>query len=235
MDKVWVRYLKKPRLRKPIVIAAAQGLRSVGKAAVEYLVKELKPRPRLFAELYCVDFCVEYLGPSYLGYPGLAGAEVVEGVAALPRIKFYWHDKPELIITDGYQALYSSQYRVARRVAELYAELGARLIISLGAHVAGKGVQCLSSDRQLVVEMKKHGIEITKTEKFIGFSGLVLMAGKKLGIPALGLLAETTPAENPEAPDPRASKALLEKLGEILGVEIDTSRLVREEEPAYIL
>lgn len=234
MDEVWIRYLEKPRLRKPVAITAAQGLRSVGRTAVRYLIRELRPKPRLFAELYSVGFCIEYLGPSYLGYPGLAGVEVVDGVAALPRIGFYWYAKPELVITQGYQAVYPLQYPVARRTAGLYAELGVRLIVSLGAHIAGRGVQCLGSDRRLLQEMEKHGVKVTTTERFIGFSGLVLIEGRKLGIPALGLLAETTPAEDPEAPDPKASRMLVEKLGEILDMDIDTSRLVREEELSYI-
>jgi len=234
MKKVWIEYLEEPKLMQPVAIAAAQGLRSVGRIAVKYLIEKLKPR--LFARLYCADFCVEYFGPSYLGYSGIAGCEVSNGIAELPCIRFYWHSKPELVITDGYQAAYSSQYEVARRTVDVYERLGVKRVISLGAHVTEGGIQYLASDVEIIEEMEGRGVERTKTNRFIGFSGLVLGEGKRRGIKSLGLLGGTTPSMEPEEPDRNAAKALLDKLREILEIDIDTSELAvgeRREEEVY--
>ncbi|MDI6654817.1 MAG: PAC2 family protein [Candidatus Hydrothermarchaeota archaeon] len=227
MKKVWVEYLEEPKLAQPVAIAAAQGLRSVGRIAVKYLIEKLKPR--LFAKLYCVDFCVEYFGPSYLGYSGIAGCEVSNGIAELPCIRFYWHAKPELVLTDGHQAAYPSQYEVVRRTVDIYERLGVRRIISLGAHATDGSIQCLAGDKEIIEEMERHDIERTKTDRFIGFSGLVLGEGKKRGMKSLGLLGKTAPSMELEEPDRDAAKALLDKLREILEIDVDTSELAVEE------
>jgi proteasome assembly chaperone (PAC2) family protein len=229
MEKTWVRYVEKPALKEPVAIAGAQGLRSVGKIAIEHLIKELKPR--LFANLYCVNFCVAYQGPSYLGYPGIAGVEVRQGIVELPRVKFYWHEKPALIITAGYQAEHYGQHEVARKTVELYQEFGVKRIISLGSQILEKGVRCLGGGKKIIDEMEKYRIKKTKVERFLGFSGLILDIGNAKGIETLGLLGETVEASDPESPDPHAAKQVLDKLGDILGMHIDTSTLKRVEKP----
>ena len=223
--KTWIRYIKKQHHPGSVAVVGAPGLRSVGNIAVKHLIKKLNPE--LFAELYSFHFSVVYSGPSYLGYPGAAGARVAKGVVELPKVEFYYKE-PRLLITKGYQASPQGQLEVASKVVDLYEEAGVERIISLGAHI-GKGVQYFVTHPVIKREMIMHRIEKSDTDRFIGFSGLVLDIGRKRGMEGFCLLGGTSVSLNPEYPDLYAAKTVLDKLCEILDIKIETSELRKKE------
>lgn len=230
--KVWIDYRDKSKmeLKEPIAIVGSSGLRSVGKIAVDMLVEKL--HPRLFAELYSYGFPGIYYGASYLGAPSSVGVKIAKGnVVELPRAEFYIleneNQSQDIIITRGYQASDAlNQYAVADKVTDLFAELGVKKVISLGAQVIEEGIRGCATDLDLLEELYKYEIKKTNVDRFIGFSGLVVAIGRMKGLKGVCLFANT--AQNladPEYPDLNATKELLDKLGEILGFKVDTSDL----------
>ncbi|MDI6903626.1 MAG: PAC2 family protein [Methanocellales archaeon] len=224
----WIRCDRRPRLRKPVAIVGSPGLCSVGRIAIDHLINEL--RPKLFAELHSNRFPAVYHGPSWLGSPGSPGVRVIDGVAVLPRVEFYLHRAPELVITRGYQASASTgQYEVAIKVLDLYEELGVRRMFVLAAHPGGRGsVFCAATDPGMVEEMGGHGIGRREPGGFYGFSALVLGMGKLRNIRGLCLFGGVEPIlERPESPDPHAAKVVLDRLNDLLKIDVDTSELER--------
>ncbi len=230
--KVWIDYCdkSKKKLKEPIAIVGSLGLRSVGKIVVDELVE--KTHPRLFAELYSYGFPAIYYGPSYLGTPSAVGVKIMKGnVVQLPSVEFYALERQkqnqDIIITRGYQSYNAlNQYAVADKVTDLFKELQVKKVISLGAQVIEEGITSCATDLELLEEMYKFGIKRTNVDRFIGFSGLVVAIGRQKGLKGVCLFANTSQnLANPEYPDFNAAKELLEKVDEILGINVDTSDL----------
>lgn len=231
--KVWIedyRDKSKINLKEPIAIIGASGLRSVGKIVVDTLVE--KTQPQLFAELYSYGFPAVYYGPSYLSAPSGVGVKIQKGsVVQLPSVEFYalkqQNQNQDIIITRGYQSYNAlNQYAVADKVTDLFNELQVKMVISLGAQVIEEGTTGCATDLELLEEIHKFGIERTNVDTFIGFSGLVVAIGREKGLKGVCLFANTIQnMENPEYPDFKASKELLEKVCEILKIHVDTTDL----------
>jgi uncharacterized protein len=214
--------------KEPRAIVGSPGLRSIGKMAVEYMIKQLQPR--LFAELYSHFFPVSYAlsasyitSPSYLGEVGVS----VERVSKIPRIEFYAQERLNLVIIKGYQADFNGQYEVADKTALFLKELGVREIVSLaGDGHGGDGVHCAATSSETLNRLKKKGFDAGYIGPFLGFSGLAIGSGIRQGIEGICLFGRTTPnQEEPEFPDLKAAKNVLDTLKIILEMDLDTSTL----------
>jgi proteasome assembly chaperone (PAC2) family protein len=226
--KNWTREVREAKLSQPVALVGSPGLRSVGLTAVDYLVKKLPCK--LFLELYSGSFPAEYaLTPSYIatpGFPGSGGVVLRNGSPELPRVEFHsWQDR--VIVVKGYQADFEGQYQVAETIIDHLHQLGTRRVVVLAAHgKGGEGVQCAATDKRILKEMAEHGIEIGYEGPFFGLSGLILGIALTRGIEGLALFGLTTAMpEDPEFPDPAATKTLLEKVSEILNLPLDLSEL----------
>jgi proteasome assembly chaperone (PAC2) family protein len=225
---VWIKHYKN-KIRTPTAIVGSPGLRSIGNIAIEFLVKELKPK--LIAELFSQYFPIIHgTKPSYLPhseYPGQAGIYLDKGVAKLPRIEFYLLKSPPLLITKGYNAGFMGQYEIANNVLDLFEEFDTkRMIVLAGYGMEGKEVSCSATDLKTVEELKKNGIEIGYEGPFFGFSGLVFGLGTLRRINGISLFGRTKPIpEEPEYPDKNAAKAILEKVNTLLNLKLDLSKI----------
>lgn len=213
-----------PNFRKPVAIVGSPGLRSIGKVAVNLLVKELKAK--LIAEMYTSNFPILYdTKPSYTsipGFSGIVGGKVKRGKLRLPTVRFYFTNEPELVIVKGYHANFEGQYYVAEKVARSLLKFNVRRIYILAGYaVDGPDVCCAATDEKLIDEMKKFNLNIGYQGPFMGFSGLVFGMGKIFNIEGICLFGRTKPnPDNPQYPDPPAAKAVLSKLDEILSLNI---------------
>jgi proteasome assembly chaperone (PAC2) family protein len=235
--KVWIEYrdTREIALKDPVAIVGSPGLRSVGKLVVDVLVESLQPT--LFAELFSYGFPCIYYGPSYLEAPSHAGALIEKGyVTKLPNVAIYVlkNESPgeeangrDIVIIKGYQAYDAyNHYMVADKLTDLFTELNITRVISLGAQVIEEGIRCCVTDVGLLEEMSRYGIETTQVDRFIGFSGLVTAIGREKGIEGVCLFASTVQSStDPEYPDFSAAKELLEKVSEIVKLEVDTTDL----------
>lgn len=218
-----------------VAIVGSRGMRSVGRIAVDYLIEKLQPR--LIDELYSTHFPIVYqTQPSYAAhpdYPGRPGIWLQKEGVQLPRVEFYLSESPRLLLTRGYHANFQGQYQVAEQVLDVFEKHSVKRLFVLAGYGVGKGeVCCAATELELVNELKKYGVETEYEGPFIGFSGLVLGLAKLRGIKAACLFGRSQPSpEDPELPDPRAAKKVLEKLSSILDLNLDLSGL--EESRAY--
>lgn len=234
--KVWINYrdTREIKLKDPVAIVGSPGLRSVGARVIDALVENLQPR--LFAELFSYGFPCVYYGPSYLEAPSHAGALIVKGnIVELPNVAVYLVKNEDLeqangqdiLLIKGYQAYDAfNHYMVADKLTDLFMELSITRVISLGAQVIEGGIRCCATDVGLLEEMSHYGIETTHVDRFIGFSGLVTAISREKGIEGVCLFASTAQnLSDPEYPDFGAAKNLLEKVGEIVKLKVDTTDL----------
>jgi len=220
-ESTWIKHHKTVELNEPIAVVGSSGLRSIGRLVVDHLIKELKPQ--LIAELYSTHFPLIYQTiPAYSPHPelpGIGGVEIESGEVGLPRVQFYAHSHPPLIITKGYNANFNGQYEVAGRVIDFFKELQVRRIVVVAGYGSKeKKVCCAANEEKIIDEIKnKFQIEVDYKGPFYGFSGLVFGLARLRGIEALCLLVSAEPVPtDPEAPDEESSKMLLNKLNQIL-------------------
>ncbi len=112
-------------------------------------------------------------------------------------------------------------------VLELTQELGVELVVTLGSlladvpHTRPAPVSAAASDPSLVEEL---GVEPSRYEGPTGIVGVLLDACRQEGLPSVSLWA-AVPHYVSLAPSPRAALALLRRLGEVVGAEIDLDEL----------
>ncbi len=131
------------------------------------------------------------------------------------------------MIVDGYHPNFSGQYEVATRTLEFLKKAEAsRIIVLAGYGHKGKDIVVASTSLEELEKLKRWNLEPGYQGPFYGFSGLIFGLSKTFSIPAISLFARTEPVpEDPEFPDPLAARALVQKLSEILGFEIDITKL----------
>ena len=219
--------LEEYQVTQLVGIVASRGMRSIGIIAIDYLIKNL--HPRLIDELYSTHFPIIYeTQPSYAAhpdYPGTPGIRLQKIGAALPKVEFYLSDSPQLLLTRGYHANFQGQHEVAEQVLDIYEKHSVKRLFVLAGYGVGEGeVCCAATDLELVEEIKRHGIGTGYQGPFMGFSGLVLGLAKLRGIKGVCLFSRSQPSvEDPEYPDPRAAKKVLEALNRVLDLNLDLS------------
>lgn len=116
-------------------------------------------------------------------------------------------------------------------VTGLALDLGVELVVTLGAlladvpHTRPAPVTGAATDPGLVQEL---GLELSRYEGPTGIVGVLHDACRRAGISSASLWA-AVPHYVSLAPSPRASRALVAKLGELLRVEIDVAQLEEAE------
>src|SRR5829696_8312597 len=119
-------------------------------------------------------------------------------------------------------------------VAELATDLGVELVVTLGSlladvpHTRPSPVTGSASDEELVERL---GLQASRYEGPTGIVGILHDACKQRDLPSASLWA-AVPHYVSLTPSPRAALALCERLGDILGVEIDVEEL-REAAEGY--
>ncbi|MEM1513414.1 MAG: proteasome assembly chaperone family protein [Candidatus Thermoplasmatota archaeon] len=221
IEEIKIVYLEKPQLKEPILIEGLPGIGNVGKIAAEHIIEEIKAKK--FAELYSTDFPPQVIIGS-------------DGVVRLVKNEFfYWKGEKDLIILTGdYQALSPhGQYMLAEKILDLAEAFGVKMIFTLGGYGLGIEVERprvtgAATDKELVEELKKHGV-IFKDEEgggIVGASGLLLGLGKLRGMRGACLMGETSGY----IVDPNSAREVANVLTKILGLKISLSSLDRKAE-----
>jgi len=111
-----------------------------------------------------------------------------------------------------------------------------RLIISTGGYlplqkIDGDQVYGVATDQKLLESLKPHDIKTLSNDvkSITWFNGLVLGAAKNRNIDGIGLFGEII---DPEAPQHRAAKNIINKIEKILKIQINTDELqIAEKSP----
>ena len=120
----------------------------------------------------------------------------------------------------------------SKLVIELARDLDVELVITLGSlladvpHTRAAPVTGAASDPALVESL---GLQHSRYEGPTGIVGVLQDSCRREGVPAASLWA-AVPHYVSLAPSPRAARALCDRLGQLLGVEIDTAELEEAEE-----
>jgi proteasome assembly chaperone (PAC2) family protein len=229
-----LRIYERPTLERPVLIGAFRGWNDGGQAATlatGYLARlwEARKFADIDPELF-VDFQATR--------PQVTLDEGQTRKIEWPENAFFRARIPgsnrDAVILVGVEPNY--RWRTfSEVVAELAADLGVELFVTLGAlladvpHTRPSPVTGAATDPKLVDEL---GLQLSRYEGPTGIVGVLLDACRRGGIPSVSLWA-AVPHYVSLAPSPRAARALVERLGGVLGVDIDVSEL-REAEEEYV-
>jgi len=201
--------------RRPVIICGVPDAGLVGAIATSYLVKKLEMKE------------VGYLDSDELP-PVLV---FHKGKPSMP-IRMYERNGIVVIISEVAIPL-SLILDLAKVIVSWATKKEAQRIIVLGGMPVPNrieiekpeviGAAVLNEDREL---LNKLGIEILKEGFLSRVHALVAKECLKRKVPCIALLAQSYL----EYPDPGAAAAVLEKLGDIIGVDIDVKPLLEEEE-----
>lgn len=84
----------------------------------------------------------------------------------------------------------------------------------------------VGNGKDAVEFLRKHGVEVIEEGFIAGFYALLLRESKKYRIPGLALLGQSFP----KYPDPGAAASVIDKLAEMLGIDIDVKPLLEKED-----
>lgn len=214
-----VNYVRRPKLRKPILIAGLPGIAQIAKLAVEYMVHELKAQK--FAELYTDQF------PEWVIREG--------GLVTNLKVNFH-HCRPKgagrdfiLVTADAQAATQSGQYQLSDDILDVALHHRVDTVVTMAAYALSPGerkrlVVGVASDAASRELLRKHGIEILDTGMIVGMNGLLLgLAGlrKLKGFCLLG-------ATEGWLLDVKATEAVLRALREVLNFELDLTDLYKQ-------
>jgi predicted ATP-grasp superfamily ATP-dependent carboligase len=221
----------RPELRRPVMIAAFRGWNDGGQGATlggGYLARQWGAE--VFAEIDPENFYdFQAVRPNVSLEDGLTRKlEWPENTffhAAIPGL-----DRDAVILLGVEPNLRWKTY--SRLVLELTQELGVELVVTLGSlladvpHTRPAPVSAAASDPSLVEEL---GVEPSRYEGPTGILGVLLDACRQEGIPSVSLWA-AVPHYVSLAPSPRAALALCNRLGELVGTDIDVAELEQASE-----
>jgi len=216
-----VKIFKKPKLRSPYMVAAWPGMGGVAIIAANYLRQQLEAEEIGELDPY------RFFSPAQV----LIQDHLIQ-VPEFPESKFYsWGENREhglLIFTGSSQP--ESGYEFAQQVLDVAEEFQVVRIYTFAAfpllihHSRQPGVWGTATDVELVEYLEGFGVQLMEHGSIGGLNGLLLGVAKERGIGGICLLGEI-PVYATQVANPRASRAVLEVLLEMLGIEIDVSEL----------
>jgi len=207
------------KLNNPTLIEGLPGIGFVGKLAAEYMIEELKAKK--VAELYSHHFPHQVLMEK-------------NGTLKMLKNEFYLYKDPKkkndllILVGDIQPASAEAQYEVMNHIIEYAIENNVNRIITLGGYSTGKmsdkpKVFGAAGDVKTVEKYKKSGVVFGETEgSIIGAAGLLIGLGQMQGIEGICFMGETHGAYI----DHRSAQRVLEVLSNLLGIKIDSRRLI---------
>jgi proteasome assembly chaperone (PAC2) family protein len=216
----------RPELRSPVLIAAFRGWNDGGQGATlggGYLAKQWGAES--FAEIDSENFYdFQAVRPNVSLEDGLT--RKIEWPsntflhAPIPGL-----DRDAVILLGVEPNLRWKTYTAL--VLEVVQDLEIEFVVTLGSlladvpHTRPAPVSAAASDPTLVEEL---GVEPSRYEGPTGIVGILLDACRQEGLPAVSLWA-AVPHYVSLAPSPRAALALCNRLGELIGTDIDVAEL----------
>jgi proteasome assembly chaperone (PAC2) family protein len=233
VDSHELRIAERPTLRRPVLVAAFRGWNDGGQGATlagGYLA-------RLWGATKFADIDPEGFVDFQATRPHVSLDEGLTRRIEWPENTFYrgsiMGSDRDVVILLGVEPNF--RWRAfTDLVVELAKDLGIDLVITLGAlladvpHTRAAPVTGAATDPKLV---EKLGLQHSRYEGPTGIVGVLHDACRRSGMPSVSLWS-AVPHYVSLAPSPRAARALCERLGDLLGVQVDVRELA-EAEDAY--
>jgi proteasome assembly chaperone (PAC2) family protein len=153
------------------------------------------------------------------------------GVAELAPIrhKLYASKEHNLIICvgDAQPSIPEEGVRLAEKIVDIAIDLGVKRLYTMAAYpndfYETPQVYGIYTDGSLRAELEAAGVKVLEAEGAVnGLNGVLIGVAKMRGIDGVCLMGDITYANVPQH---LSSKAVLEKLAKLLGLDIDTEQL----------
>lgn len=218
IEIIWLKEVKD--IHAPIALVGMPGIASVGKLAIEVLIRTLGAEPII--QVLSDDF------PPHVMIDE-------QGMMKIPECQIFLHKSPKLehdllLVSGDFQPSTSQGiYEFSDRIAETFKKLNVTKIAATGAYVPGEYpenpkvfVSSTGSDFQEFFTELDYVVPMS--EGVINGANGVIPAWAKLkyGIEGVCLLAETVPLLRL---DPRASKLIVQVLNDRFNINADVSEL----------
>ena len=221
-----LRIVSRPELNEPVLIAAFRGWNDGGQGAslaAGYLAK-------IWRAARFADIDPEHFYDFQATRPHVALEEGLTRRVDWPENAFYHARVPgisrDAVVLLGVEP--NLRWRAfTGLVMDLAGDLGVEMVITLGAlladvpHTRPAPVTGSATDEKLIEEL---GLQGSRYEGPTGIVGVLHDACRRGGVPSASLWA-AVPHYASLAPSPRAALALCERLGGVLGTEVDTAEL----------
>lgn len=227
--KISISLLKKPRLKKPVLIAVWPGMGEVAFKLGVYMKDKLKME----------EFA--YLDAPELFPPG--GVWIENSAITLPKPgtgRFYCYRNKTgandivLFLSDA-QPLLEHGYEYCRRILQVARDLKVKTVFTFAAmpqaidHNAQPQVWFAATDKKVTDEVNSLHLNLKalSSGQISGLNGLLLGVAKEMKFDGLCLLGEI-PLFSIQIENPKASLAVLNKLGKMLKIEVEPSGLAEQ-------
>jgi uncharacterized protein (TIGR00162 family) len=219
MRETYVKEFSQIQPKNPVLIEGLPGLGLVGKIALRYLIKQLKPKK------------IAYLYSPHFPYFVLVNKK---GSVRLLRGAFYYYQNPKdndilLFTGDSQSQTIEGQYEIADRMLDFSEKHGVKTIATIGGYrmepKEKPRVFIAATNQDLLQKAITAGGTLSTTgSPIVGTAGLILGLAKFKKIEALCLLGET----RGYLPDPLAAKSVLEVLKSMFKFDLDLTGLNEE-------
>jgi len=215
------KFVKKPQLKSPCLIAAWSGMGGVALIVANYLRQKLQ-----------AGECGEILPYDFFSPAEVVIKDQVIQIPKFPENKFYFWNKGDkhdlLIFVAGEQP--QRGWEFANLVLDVAEEFRVRRIYTSAAfplwmhHSKEPHVWGTATTAQLIKYLKVYGVMPMGEGTIGGLNGLLLGVARQRGMEGVCLLGEM-PIYATRIANPKASQAVLEVLTKMLGLEIDLEDL----------
>ena len=202
--------------RAPVLIAGWPGMGQVGLGACDYL------RRKLGANLFAQIDVSSYHQPDSLTVENGLGR-----MPDAPKQNLYYSSEPPLFIFEGDTQLSGEAgFKLAGELLDLVHRHGTETVFTGAAYAMPVSFRQrpeifgAATNTSLRAEFAALGVKPLKEGNISGLNGLLLGLAAQRGMPAACLLA-TMPHYAIEAPNPKASRALIQVFQRILNTSVD--------------
>jgi uncharacterized protein len=221
-----IKILKQITPTELVLICGLPGAAYIGKLSVDYLIQQLKAE--LFGEVYSRFF------PPYVIIKEDGLVEILRNELNHVRDE----TGKDLVFLAGNAQAFSpeGQYEVTEKVLDWAIANGIKRVYSIAALVTDKqydtpAVFATATSAALLEEAKAKGAQVLDHGIIGGENGLIIGLARKKDLDGICLLAETHGYQTPNGEyviDPRAAKAALNILTQILGIKVDMDPMEKQ-------
>ncbi len=211
------KYLKRPKLKRPVLVAGLPGIANIGKLAVEYLIHKLAAQK--FLELYSEYF------PEW----------VIQDEGSIKPLKVdFFHCRPSelkhdliFVTADAQAATPMGQYMLTGEILEIAANYGVTTVGTMAAYVTSPGetrrspVVGAASDQDEAKVLSEIGVELLDNGTIVGMNGILPGMAAMQEMKGFCLLGTTEGG----LIDANAATAVLKALSSMLNFKIDIKDL----------
>ncbi|MFA5572604.1 MAG: proteasome assembly chaperone family protein [Crenarchaeota archaeon] len=219
MKETYIKEFTEIAPNNPVLIEGLPGLGLVGKIALRYLIKTLKPKK------------IAYLYSPHFPYFVLVNKK---GNVRLLRGSFYYYQNTKgqdiiLFTGDSQSQTIEGQYEITDAMLSFSEKHGVKTIATIGGYrmepKEKPKVYIAATNQDILQKALDAGATLsTSGSPIVGTAGLILGLAKFKRIEAICLLGETCGY----LPDPQAAKAVLEVLKDTFNFDLDLKDLDEE-------